>query len=573
MVRPSYACRLSVVLAALLALAPGALIAQVVPADTVPPGLTRAGEILVQLEAAADTIMELESQWLRASGEEQELIRLRGGPYLERVNDLQEELVELIAELGSAGLAVDSLTLAYDSFSSAWMQLYDRAIKRFVESIGDLREQRASTPPEGLGELESRIQEAQSRLNAILARQMDNLVAADSIGIDLSEEWTLVDRFLAERAESQVGRLQMAVLDRGRLRTQIRDAERVAAPESDIAALRLRLQATSQRVRSIAANLEATADLMDSRELRTTEYRQFVIRATGELTGDVLDPSVMFGLLRDLGGAAWRWVRDNAPTLLVRLLMIVGFIVLFRIGFRIGWWLYRRLGVLKLSRLLTDLVQRLLRPLATLLGLVTGLWIIGVNTAALLTGLGVAGIIIGLALQDSLGNLAAGVFILATRPYDVDDVIEVGGVVGTVRAMGLANTTVVTFDNRRLMVPNRKIWGEVIENRSVERVRRVDVTVRIGYGEDLDRAIGILHALLDEQEKILEKPAPSIFVSELADSWIELAVRPWVRNEDWWPLLTELPRLIRLRFLEEGIEIPYPRREVVRLKNGEREES
>ena len=147
-----YASRLSIALAALFALAPGALIAQVqdtaqvadtVPADTVPPGLTRAREILVQLNAAADSIVDLESQMLRASGQERELIRLRGGPYVERVNDLQAELVELIAELGSAGLAVDSLTLAYDSFSSAWMQLYEGAIKRYMESMGDLRAQRA----------------------------------------------------------------------------------------------------------------------------------------------------------------------------------------------------------------------------------------------------------------------------------------------------------------------------------------------------------------------------------------------------------------------------------------------
>jgi small conductance mechanosensitive channel len=128
--------------------------------------------------------------------------------------------------------------------------------------------------------------------------------------------------------------------------------------------------------------------------------------------------------------------------------------------------------------------------------------------------------------------------------------------------MGLANTTIVTFDNRRLMVPNRKIWGEVIENRSAEAVRRVEIEVRIGYKEDLDRAIAILKDLLANNERVLKKPEPAIFVSELADSWIEIAVRPWTRNEDWWPLLTELPRLVRLRFAEEGIEIPYPKREV-----------
>ena len=102
----------------------------------------------------------------------------------------------------------------------------------------------------------------------------------------------------------------------------------------------------------------------------------------------------------------------------------------------------------------------------------------------------------------------------------------------------MANPTLLTFDNRRLLVPNRKIWGEVIENRSVERIRRVDVTIRISYREDLDRALEILRQVLAEDERVLEDPEPHLFVSELADSWIDVAVRPWVKNEDWWPLLT-----------------------------------
>jgi small conductance mechanosensitive channel len=220
------------------------------------------------------------------------------------------------------------------------------------------------------------------------------------------------------------------------------------------------------------------------------------------------------------------------------------------------------LGLAKLSRLMRDLVDRMLSPIATIVGLIGGLWFLGVNPAHLLAGVGVASVIIGLALQDSLSNLAAGFFILATRPFDVDDVVVSGSVAGTVKAMGLANTTIVTFDNRRLMVPNRKIWGEVIENRSAEAVRRVDIEVRIGYKEDLDRAMDVLRDLLANNERALKKPEPAIFVSKLDDSWIEIAVRPWVRNADWWPLLTELPRLVRLRFAEEGIEIPIPRREI-----------
>jgi small conductance mechanosensitive channel len=222
----------------------------------------------------------------------------------------------------------------------------------------------------------------------------------------------------------------------------------------------------------------------------------------------------------------------------------------------------RLLGLARMSRLMRDLVDRMLNPFATIVGLIAGLWILGVNPTHLLAGVGVAGVIIGFALQDSLSNLAAGFFILATRPFDVDDVVISGTVIGTVRAMGLANTTIVTFDNRRLMVPNRKIWGEVIENRSAELARRVEIEVRIGYNEDLDRAMDILRDLLDKNERALKKPEPAIFVSKLDESWIQIAVRPWVRNADWWPLLTELPRLVKLRFDEEGIKIPVPQRDI-----------
>ncbi len=546
-----------------------AAVADTVAADTVPPGLTRAREILVLLDAATDTIIDLDSSFRRASDEERELLRVQGDRVVERINDLQAELLDLIPELEAPEPTIDSITQAFGSFISTEIGLYERSIEWNTGHLGRLRDRRSETPVEGLPELEADIQEARDRLNAVVAGQMRVLTGVESLGLVTEDHWTRLERFLVGRVESLVGRLQIAVAARERLETQVGDAVRAGAPESEIATLRARLQAAQQRVRGIANSLDSTADLLDQRGFETVEYRRFVIRATGEVTGDVLNPRVLLGLLLDLSGGIWNWFRNNAPTLLARLFIIVAFIVLFRVGFRLGWRLFDKLGLVKLSRLLADLVERLLRPLATILGLFTGLFVLGVNPTTLLAGVGVAGIIIGLALQDSLSNLAAGVFILATRPFDVDDVIRGGGVTGTVRAMGLATTTVVTFDNRRLMVPNRKIWGEVIENRSAEQVRRVDVTVKIGYGEDLDRAIGILRDLLDEHEKVLENPEPLIFVGKLADSWLELEVRPWVKTEDWWPVLTELPRLVRLRFAKEGIEIPIPRRELVTPSEGE----
>ena len=244
-------------------------------------------------------------------------------------------------ELVAAGLPTDSIRSAFAPVFLREADLYDEAIEGYTERIDDLRGLRSSTLPEELGALEVRIQESKARLDTLLIQQVENLSGADSLGLDMSEAWAFLDRFLANWAESQVGRLQIATLDRGRLRTQIRDAQRAGAVESEIVALRARLQAAEQRILGIAGSLDGTANLLARRGFETAQYRQIVIRATGEVTEDILNPKVLLGLLRELGTDLGRWLRDKGPTILVRLLIIIGMIILFRIGFRLAWWLFR----------------------------------------------------------------------------------------------------------------------------------------------------------------------------------------------------------------------------------------
>ena len=162
-----------------------------------------------------------------------------------------------------------------------------------------------------------------------------------------------------------------------------------------------------------------------------------------------------------------------------------------------------------------------------------------------------------------MANLAAGFFILMYRPYDEGDIVSAGSVVGTVKEMGLANTTIITFDRRRLYVPNRKIWSEVIENRSAEPIRRVEAMVKVGYAQNLDRAFGTIRSLLKEHEVVLSDPEPLLYVKDFGDSWLDVAVWCYVPTTEWWATTSSLPRLIRLKFEEEGIEIPVPSREIV----------
>lgn len=531
-------------------------------AAEIPAELAQARNLMANLRMALDSVLVIEVRMSQVDDEEREVLRVRGRGYVESIIQDQQDLLDLISKLQKLGLPVDEIRSSFTDILIREMGVYERYLKWLTDEIDDWRGRRSTAAPEQMGEIESRIDEGRQRLDANLAVQVRVLTIADSLGLNTAEVWEDLDRYLTNRAEHLVGRLQVAANVRDDLEEKIRDAERARAPQAEVAVLRTRLQNTKRSIDGIAKSLQNTSDLLDKRGFETTRYRQFAIRTTGEITGRILDPKVLIGLVRGLLEDLWGWLKSNAPTALVRVVIVLAFVIFFRLLFRLGWWLIRIVGLAKLSRLMSDLVQRLINPFATVIGLLTGLWFLGANPTTLLAGLGVAGVIVGFALQDSLSNLAAGFFILFTRPFDVDDVIQSGNVLGTVKAMGLANTTIMTFDNRRLLVPNRRIWGEVIENRSAEYTRRVDLVVRVGYEEDLDRAIQILGGLLEENDRVLRKPEPAIFVLQLAESWIEIAVRPWVRNEDWWPLLTELPRLVRLRFAEEGIDIPVPRRDI-----------
>jgi len=413
-----------------------------------------------------------------------------------------------------------------------------------------------------IGPLEAQIRGVRAWADTLVRYKEQALDAADSLRREVADDWERYDQRLLAIAESTVGRLQVAVLDRDRLRERIRVAQRTNAPAARIADLRLRLTAAETRIAAIADNMSSLNRRLGYRGFETAAYQEALIRATGEVTGDVLDPQVLLRLGRRLAADTWLSLRQNAGTVFVRLLIVVAFIVFFRLLFGLLWRLGRAVRLIRGSRLVTDLVRRTLRPVATLVGLFVGLSVIGVQTTTLLAGLGVAGLVVGFALQDSISNLFAGLAILASRPYDVDDIVEAAGVVGRVREMGLWNTTIVTFDARRLLVPNKNIWGSNVENRSAEVNRRVESVARVGYDTDLQAAIAVLKQLLQEDERVLEEPAPTIWVSRLAESWVELKLWPWVKTSDWWSMHSDLPRLVRLKLAEEGIDVPVPRRDV-----------
>ena len=191
----------------------------------------------------------------------------------------------------------------------------------------------------------------------------------------------------------------------------------------------------------------------------------------------------------------------------------------------------------------------------------------GIQTASFVAVLGAAGFAIGFALQGSLANFAAGVLILVLRPYRVGDVIEGAGVIGAVKEIQLFTTVLSTPDNIKIIVPNGKLFGDVIKNISGYDTRRVDMVMGIGYGSDIQRAIDLMKEIMKADDRVLPEPAPLIAVSQLADSSVNLVVRPWVRKEDYWSLKFDLTRRFKEAFDENGIDIPYPQHVIHMARN------
>lgn len=199
--------------------------------------------------------------------------------------------------------------------------------------------------------------------------------------------------------------------------------------------------------------------------------------------------------------------------------------------------------------------------------LVAALGQVGIQTASLIAILGAAGLAIGLALQGSLSNFAAGVLIILLRPFRVGEVVQVSGETGKVDNIRIFTTELRTADNKAVIIPNAQVLGGNIVNFSSTGTRRVDLVMGIGYDDDIDKAREIIRSITDADERILKDPETVIAVQQLADSSVNFVVRPWVKTSDYWPVYMDVIEQIKKQFDEHGITIPYPQRVVTVVKD------
>ena len=319
-----------------------------------------------------------------------------------------------------------------------------------------------------------------------------------------------------------------------------------------------RLQLSVTRLRGVVAQL-------DRLEGDTLEMRRTLIEERGSLALSLVDTDIASVLYAEATTKFKDWLANRGANTLLSVLLFVAILIVARWLARITRQVTERAlrhSDQSVSQLLKEMLISISGTIVFLVGVLVALSQVGVSVTPMIAGLGVVGFIVGFALQDTLSNFAAGAMILAYRPFDTGDFISAAEVEGTVQKMNLVNTTVVTIDNRVLIIPNSKIWGGVILNFTGQHLRRTDVIYSVSYSDDLDHVQKVLEDLIAGDERFLTTPEPIVRVKQFSDSSIDFLVRAYVKTEEFWETLWALNKAVKQRFDAEGITIPFPQRDV-----------
>ncbi len=338
------------------------------------------------------------------------------------------------------------------------------------------------------------------------------------------------------------------------------------------------VKAKVTQISTLTIKAGSTPELKKLREEKASALTRFqlVIAELESKGGDVAEfldyANAVSGAQVDVtdAGATWEaftgWLvaKDGGVKWGLQILKFLGIVFIFWIIARFVRRVVARATELsdRFSELLEQFMVTISFRAVMCIGLLVALGTVGVNVGALLAVIGGASFIIGFALQDTLGNFASGVMLLIYRPFDVGDSVEVGGVNGKIDRVSLVSTTIRTFDNKVVLVPNRNVWGQVITNASASDTRRVDMIFGIGYDDDADKAREILGRIVSNHELVLDEPEPVIQLHELADSSVNFICRPWVNTGDYWQVHWDVIQKVKAEFDREGISIPYPQQDI-----------
>lgn len=311
-------------------------------------------------------------------------------------------------------------------------------------------------------------------------------------------------------------------------------------------------------LRAVINELQSKTDSSDTETIaEITDYRLYISGVSG-ISLDVTDTMSTWVSLKE-----WAISEEGGQ----RWLKNIGIFVFILIA---AWYFARFLSFLalkamkkaKMPALLSDFLTKTISFIVLAMGFIWALSALEISVAPLLAIVGATGFILAFAMQDSLSNFAAGMMIMIFRPFDIGDSIEAGGVSGTVNSASLVSTSIRTFDNKMMMVPNSKIWSDVIVNITGVRERRVDMEFRIGYEDNYEHAEDILREIVDNHPKVVKHRESVIKMHTFADSAVIFICRPWTAPGDYWSVYWDITREVKRRFDAEGIGIPYPQQDV-----------
>ena len=263
---------------------------------------------------------------------------------------------------------------------------------------------------------------------------------------------------------------------------------------------------------------------------------------------------------------AEQWLTDNSDLFIQYGVNIISALIILFIGNLIVKAVANSVAKVlqkkKMDRAVVEFIHGLVRYLLFVIVLIAALGRLGVQTASVVAVIGAAGLAVGLALQGSLSNFAAGVLIVAFRPFKSGDYVEIGGVAGSVDSIQIFQTVLTTPDNKMVVVPNGSVIGSPITNYSRHATRRIDLMIGVSYGADLQKTKELLTKICESDERVLKEPGVQVGVHTLADSSVNFVVRPWVSTAEYWNVYFDLMQAIKEGLDKEGIEIPFPQMDV-----------
>lgn len=326
-------------------------------------------------------------------------------------------------------------------------------------------------------------------------------------------------------------------------------------------ALRAELADVQQTAKDYLANYQVTVVGWQGKGATPEELKPFQDYAYAAASGALRTTD-----LRTLLSAGLDWLTDTDGGLgfLFSILMILVAVWVLMFIARLARRMTDRglTRVPTLSKLLKSFISTAVFWAVMVLGVLVVLGLFGVNVTPLFAVFGGLSFILGFALQETLGNLASGLMIMVLKPFDTGDYIQIGSSSGFVDEMSVVSTKIRTFDNQIIVVPNSKIWGDIITNVSASETRRVDLVFGIGYSDDAALAIDVLSKLVAQHELCLKDPAPEVFVGELGESSVNIFCRPWAKNDNYWTVFWDLTGQAKIEFDAVGISIPFPQRDV-----------